>query len=74
MIINQVVPGQEEGNARLIVESGSGAVMTDPPAVTAEVQRVFAAQGQVWREWAGNIRRLSKPAAALDIARFLMAL
>jgi processive 1,2-diacylglycerol beta-glucosyltransferase len=72
MIINQIVPGQEEGNAHLIVESGSGAVITNPPEVAAQVQRLFANNGKLWREWAANIRSLSKPDAALDIARFLM--
>ena len=44
MIINQIVPGQEEGNAQLIAESGAGAVMTNPADVTAQVQRLFAEQ------------------------------
>ena len=39
MIINQVVPGQEEGNARLIDETRSGAVATAPEAIVAAVER-----------------------------------
>ncbi len=74
MIINQVVPGQEEGNAQLIADSHSGAVVSSPEAVVSEMQRVFADDAKVWREWATNIRALSKPAASLDIARFLLVL
>jgi processive 1,2-diacylglycerol beta-glucosyltransferase len=73
MIINQVVPGQEEGNARLIVETGSGVVATSPEAVVAEVERAFANDGQTWREWFANIRQLGHPNASLDIARFILA-
>jgi processive 1,2-diacylglycerol beta-glucosyltransferase len=74
MIINQVVPGQEEGNARLIVETGSGVVATTPDAVAAEVQRAFANDEHLWREWSANIRQLSRPSASLDIARFILSL
>jgi len=74
MIINQVVPGQEEGNARLIFETGSGVVATSPEAVTDEVQRAFANDEHLWREWFANIRQLGRPNASLDIARFILAL
>lgn len=72
MIINQIVPGQEEGNARLIVQTGAGVVVASPESVVAEVRRVFANDARVWREWSKNIRGLSKPHASLDIARFLL--
>jgi processive 1,2-diacylglycerol beta-glucosyltransferase len=74
MIINLVVPGQEEGNARLIVETGSGAVATSPDAVAGEVQRAFANNEHLWREWFANIRQLGRPNASLDIARFIVSL
>ena len=74
MIINQVVPGQEEGNARLIVETASGVVATSPEAVIAEVQRAFANDAQIWREWFANIRQLGRPNASLDVARFILSL
>jgi processive 1,2-diacylglycerol beta-glucosyltransferase len=74
MIINQVVPGQEEGNARLIVETNCGAVATSPEAVVAAVQRAFADDEHLWREWFANIRQLGRPNASLDVARFILAL
>ena len=74
MIINHVVAGQEEGNARLIVETSSGVIAQSPREVVAHVKRAFDDGAKQWREWAGNIRKLSRPRAALDIAEFLMTL
>ena len=74
MIINHVVAGQEEGNAQLIVETNSGVIARSPEEVVARVQRAFDDDARQWREWAGNISRLSRPRAALDIAEFLMSL
>src|SRR5437763_17210881 len=42
MIINHVVSGQEEGNARLIVETNSGVIAHSPKEVVAQVRRAFA--------------------------------
>jgi UDP-N-acetylglucosamine:LPS N-acetylglucosamine transferase len=74
MIINHVVSGQEEGNARLIVETNSGAIAHSPAEVVTQVQRAFAGDAKQWREWAANINKLSRPRASLDIAEFLMSL
>ncbi len=74
MIINQVFSGQEEGNARLIVETNSGVIALSPVAVAAHVQRAFADDAKQWREWAANISKLSRPRAALDIAEFLLSI
>ena len=74
MIINHVVAGQEEGNARLIVETNSGVIVQSPREVVAQVQRAFDDGAKQWCEWAGNISKLSRPRAALDIAEFLMSL
>ena len=42
--------------------------------VIAQVQHAFADDAKQWREWSANIRRLSKPRAALDIAEFLLSI
>jgi UDP-N-acetylglucosamine:LPS N-acetylglucosamine transferase len=72
MIINHVVAGQEEGNARLISETNSGAIAYSAREVVEQVERAFDDDGKRWREWAGNISRLSRPRASLDLAEFLM--
>jgi len=74
MIINHVVAGQEEGNARLILETNSGVVALSPREVVAQIERAFANDAKQWREWVANISKLSRPRAALDIAEFLMSL
>jgi processive 1,2-diacylglycerol beta-glucosyltransferase len=74
MIINYVVAGQEEGNARLILETNSGVIADSPRDVIAQVQRAFADGAKQWREWSANISHLSKPRAALDTAEFLLSI
>jgi processive 1,2-diacylglycerol beta-glucosyltransferase len=74
MIINHVVAGQEEGNARLIVETNSGVIANSPREVIVQVQRAFADDARQWREWSANISKLSRPRAAFDIADFLLSI
>jgi len=74
MIINQVVPGQEEGNARLIVETNSGVVASSRNEVIDVLQRAFVDNAKVLREWSQNIAKISRPAASLEIAKFLLEL
>ena len=74
MIINHVVSGQEEGNARLIVETNSGVIALTSEAVVDQVRNAFADSGKVWREWSANVSKLSRPRASLDIAEFLLSI
>ena len=74
MIISQVVPGQEEGNARLIEETRSGAVATISEAIIATVEGAFADDARLWRQWSENSSRLSRPRASLEIAALLLGL
>jgi len=74
MIVNHVVSGQEEGNARLLVQTNSGALAGSADAVIAEVQRAFADNAKQWHIWRENISRMSRPRASLDIAEFLLGL
>jgi processive 1,2-diacylglycerol beta-glucosyltransferase len=73
MIISQVVPGQEEGNAELLRRHGAGAVATTPLEIVGTLQRAFADDGGLWQEWRDNLRRLARPAAARDIAARVLA-
>jgi UDP-N-acetylglucosamine:LPS N-acetylglucosamine transferase len=74
MIINHIVSGQEEGNARLIVETNSGTIALSNDEVFSQVQRAFADEATRWREWERNISALSRPRASLDIAEFLLSI
>jgi processive 1,2-diacylglycerol beta-glucosyltransferase len=73
MIVNQIVPGQEEGNYELLRRRGVGALATTPEAVVAACRRAFASQGAVWREWRTALAALSRPDAARDIAGHVLA-
>ena len=74
IIVNHVIPGQEEGNARYIMETRSGTIALTHDAVIAAVQNAFANDAAQWREWAANISQLGRPTASLDIAKFLLSL
>jgi processive 1,2-diacylglycerol beta-glucosyltransferase len=74
MIVNHVIPGQEEGNARFIMETKSGTVALSHDAVIAAVQNAFANGAAQWHEWSRNISQLGRPTASLDIAKFLLSL
>ena len=78
MIITQIVPGQEEGNARLILERKAGALATTPTQISAAARGAFVRcvgatgariDGSSGRSLASS---LSRPAAADDIADFLL--
>jgi processive 1,2-diacylglycerol beta-glucosyltransferase len=74
MIVNHVVSGQEEGNARLIAETNSGVIAIDPGDVAAQLRSAFSDSARQWHEWAANIAKISRPRAALDIAEFLLSI
>ena len=74
IIVNHVIPGQEEGNARYIMETKSGTVALTHEAVIAAVQNAFANGAAQWREWSTNISQLGRPNASLDIAKFLLSM
>jgi processive 1,2-diacylglycerol beta-glucosyltransferase len=72
MIITNVVPGQEEGNSRLIVENGCGVVATTPDAIAGAVHDAFANDFALWRQWAANIGKLKDPESCLRLAQRLL--
>ena len=73
MIVNQVIPGQEEGNARLIRQLGLGVVADGNREVADAVQEAFRHRGRLWQEWRDNLAKISKPDAALRIAELVLA-
>ncbi len=72
LLVNQVIPGQEEGNARLIEQAGYGAVVEGKSDLVEQVDRAFAYHGRLWREWRKNLQRDSRPDAALRLAEFVL--
>jgi processive 1,2-diacylglycerol beta-glucosyltransferase len=73
MIVNQIVPGQEEGNYELLRRHSVGALATTPDAVISACRRAFAWNGAVWRDWRAALENLSRPDAAQAIALQVLA-
>jgi processive 1,2-diacylglycerol beta-glucosyltransferase len=74
MIVNQVVPGQEEGNAELLRRHGIGVRAETPEAVLASLRAAFADGGRRWSEWRAAIAPLYRPAAADYTVASILAL
>jgi processive 1,2-diacylglycerol beta-glucosyltransferase len=73
MIVNQIVPGQEEGNYELLRRRGIGAYAATPGEVLAALRGAFAGQGAVWQQWRTALGPLARPDAARDIARHVLS-
>jgi UDP-N-acetylglucosamine:LPS N-acetylglucosamine transferase len=73
MIVNQVIPGQEEGNARLIEDLELGKVAGRNKEVPDLVKEAFAHKAKLWTEWRRNLAKISKPDAALRVAELVLA-
>ena len=64
------VPGQEEGNPRLIIDAGAGAYCPRPSQVVNTLREWLASPA--WLEkLAVNARAVSRPNAAFDVARII---
>jgi UDP-N-acetylglucosamine:LPS N-acetylglucosamine transferase len=72
MIVNQVIPGQEEGNAELIWRCGLGAIGEKNREIAELVENAFADDARQWNEWRKNLKRVSKPDAAEKIAELVL--
>jgi processive 1,2-diacylglycerol beta-glucosyltransferase len=72
MIVNQIVPGQEEGNYELLRRHRIGALAETPQAVIAELQRAFANNAEIWRSWRTTLDGLARPNAAREIVRAIL--
>ena len=48
MVVNQVVPGQEEGNCELLLRHGAGALATTPETVMSTLRSAFSNGGRGW--------------------------
>ncbi|MEO6568989.1 MAG: galactosyldiacylglycerol synthase [Opitutaceae bacterium] len=72
MIVNQIVPGQEEGNYELLRRHGIGALAETPAAVIQALHQAFANRGQVWKQWCDRLAPLARPEAARTIVEHLL--
>jgi processive 1,2-diacylglycerol beta-glucosyltransferase len=73
MVVNQVVPGQEEGNCELLLRHGAGALATTPAAVIETLRRAFSDGASGWRAWRAALEPMARPDAARTIAALVLA-
>jgi len=73
MVVNQVVPGQEEGNCELLLRHGAGALATTPDAVLATLRSAFSNNGSGWESWRAALEPMARPDAARTIAAHVLA-
>ena len=73
MIVNQIIPGQEEGNAKLIEDLDIGAIAEGSKEVVNVVERAVAHDAKIWRQWKENLRKASQPEAAFRIAELVLS-
>lgn len=66
LIITSWLPGQEEGNVEFVVKERVGRVSKEPKKIAEIVQELQ--QGPVYDQLKKNIKRVSRPKAAIEIA------
>lgn len=72
MLITQIVPGQEEGNARLVVENECGTLATTPSAIAETLESLALDNFARWKHWAAQTERIGRPDSARTVARFVL--
>ena len=74
LILVDVIPGQEIGNAEHVVAGNAGVLANDPTEVLEAMSHWMEKDRLHYREQAQNARRLGRPRAAFDIAEQIWGL
>lgn len=73
LIINWVVPGQEEGNATLVQETGTGLRIHEPAELPGVLHRLLLErEGELWNDMRARLKAMDLAQAALRIADAVM--
>jgi 1,2-diacylglycerol 3-beta-galactosyltransferase len=72
LMLIDVIPGQEEGNAQYVVEGGAGVVADDPLEALEFTFHWLQDGARTLRECAERAQKLGKPQAAHDIAQMAL--
>jgi processive 1,2-diacylglycerol beta-glucosyltransferase len=68
MLITQIFPGQEEGNARLLLENGCGIFAEKNADIFKAIDSLCAGNFTRWHQMREACQKLSRPDASLRIA------
>ena len=69
MIIDSMIPGQEEGNAEMITKIGAGIVAFEPKEIRSTIEDLLGNNGKEWLNFRKNCHIKSTPEAALNLAK-----
>jgi processive 1,2-diacylglycerol beta-glucosyltransferase len=72
MLIHHLVPGQEEGNLRLLELIGGGHLAETPAALTRSIQSLLANQATHWRAMKNALIRHDRNSGAIQAAAFIL--
>ena len=72
MLIHHLVPGQEEGNLRLLEDIGGGGLAATSEALTRKVSDLLADQSAGWRGMKHALARHGRNAGAITAAKFIL--
>ena len=72
LILSQIIPGQEEGNAELLTSTDCGCTATSPQAVASAVRYAFSHGASVWKKWEANAMNTGKPEGARNSAKAVL--
>jgi processive 1,2-diacylglycerol beta-glucosyltransferase len=72
MLIHHLVPGQEEGNLRLLEAIGAGGLADSPAALTRHVSDLLSDHAAGWRSMKHALTRHGRNAGAITAATFIL--
>jgi processive 1,2-diacylglycerol beta-glucosyltransferase len=72
MLIHHLVPGQEEGNLRLLEHIGAGALADTPAAMSRRVSDLLSDHAAGWRSMKHALARHGRNAGSIAAARFIL--
>jgi len=72
MLIHHLVPGQEEGNLRLLETLGAGHLAESPEALGSALVDLLADHAAGWRAMKNALARHNRNAGAITAARFIL--
>ena len=71
MIIDSMIPGQEEGNAELITNLGAGLIARDPQKLEETILHIIKKGGAKWLSLREAAKKNSQKNTALKVAKFV---
>lgn len=72
MLIHHLVPGQEEGNLKLLEKLNAGSLTETTEAITETVQNIMANDAKLWIEMKTNLANYHRNDGSMQSAQFIL--